>query len=159
MSGIEGTWSFGFIIGLIVVAVLLAICGIVALVGLAWRTHADSYDKGAALATAIGGFVAAVLVAGVTACATFPWESAYHRYEPKVGEVQAIDKRLVPSGEGMEEKMVVRFANVPGQWGCEDTRCALVKPGDNLALRCIKRWDYSATDGYDCRFVAHEAKS
>ena len=60
----------------------------------------------------------------------------------------------------MEEKFVVRYEDGGGQqFGCTDTRCASVKPGDTLTLACKRAWEWAATDGYDCRFRATEAAS
>jgi hypothetical protein len=42
-----------------------------------------------------------------------------------------------------------------GTYGCTDTRCALVEPGDYLKLACKKAWEYGSTDGWDCRFREH----
>jgi hypothetical protein len=154
MSGIEGTWSLSFLGGLLFVA--LAIIVLLAIASFA----ASHWEQDLAPLWAVSAVACIPILLGITACATFPWESEYHRYEPKVGKVVSVDKRLVSAGDkGMQEKLVVRFADMPGQWGCEDTRCASVRPGDMLALRCIKRWDYSASDGYDCRFVAYEPKA
>jgi hypothetical protein len=153
MNGIEGTWSLGFLIGIILVTLAVLVLLAIALAA------AKHWNKEFAPVWCVGAIASITILLGVTACVTFPWESQYHRFEPKVGEVQAIDKRLVRSGEGMQEKLVVRFSGIPGQFGCEDTRCASVRTGDMLALRCIKRWDYSASDGYDCRFVAYEPKA
>lgn len=160
MTTIEGTWSLSFLFGLLAACAMFIAAVVAGVLLLRWaRRNAYSFDEGTARALGWGALGFAVLVVIGTAVSTFPWEREYHRFEPKVGEVQVIDKRLVAQGGGMQEKIVVRFADLPGQWGCEDTRCALVKPGDMLALRCIKRWDYSATDGYDCRFVAHEGRA
>jgi hypothetical protein len=153
MTGIEGTWSLQFIIGLILVTLTLFLLLAVAVFA------AKHWNSEFGPLWTVGALICIPILLGVTACVTFPWESQYHRYEPKVGKVFQVDKRLVKQGEGMQEKLVVQFADLPGQWGCEDTRCASVRPGDMLALRCIKRWDYSASEGYDCRFVAHERKA
>lgn len=44
------------------------------------------------------------------------------------------------------------------QYGCIDTRCAGIEVGDDLSLSCIRKWEWAATGGYDCRFVDYQSK-
>ena len=89
----------------------------------------------------------------------FPWEAEYHQYQERRGVVKEIGKRLLADGDSMSEKFVVRFEGVDGEFGCLDTRCAIVEPGDKLTVKCLMEWDYNGTDGHNCKFVRTEEGS
>ena len=147
-------WSLNFITGLVTSGVLIAI--LTALVPVMYRKHARAryYDGDTFLWMARGLIASVVIVVAFTAGALFPWEKPYHYFETYSGPVAEIEARLLADGDGMSEKFAVRFEGSTQEYGCEDTRCALVQPGDTLTLRCIKVWEYSGTDGYDCSFVS-----
>lgn len=110
----------------------------------------------------ICSWVAPVLIA-VTVAATwwgmYPWKSEYHHWVPKSGTVARVDSRLISSGDkSMETKFVVMFAGDEQQYGVLDTRAAGVKTGDRLTVACVRIWQYSGTDGFDCNFVSLEHK-
>lgn len=100
----------------------------------------------------------AVTVAG-TWWGMYPWKSEYHHWVPKSGTVTRADSRLVSDGDkSMETKYVVMFAGDDQQYGVLDTRAAGVKTGDDLTITCVRTWQFSGTDGYDCNFVSLEHK-
>lgn len=145
-------WAFSFIVSIVVT--IIGLFGITALIVWAFRPTDDwraikSEYPGEVRCGSVGLLV---LWIAFWAFAFFPYEKAYHAYIETAGTVETIDSRLLPSGDGMEEKFVVRFEGSQQEYGCLDTRCALVEPGDYLVLACIKDWDYNATDGYDCKF-------
>lgn len=146
-------WSLDFIIGMAIGVPVLLFCGIAFALGFwAWRdakARNDHLSDAGMFTVVFGGvFLGGLLVMlGLT----FPWEKQYHAYGVKDGTIQSIETRLIKSGDSMEEVFVVQFED--GQpYKCEDTRCALLEPGDYLALACIRVWEYHGTDGWDCKF-------
>jgi hypothetical protein len=79
--------------------------------------------------------------------------SDYHKWKPKQGVVNEVGKRLLPSGESMQEKIVITFKGDPQEYGVEDTRAALLKPGDQAVIKCKRAYQWGSAHGYDCRFV------
>lgn len=96
-------------------------------------------------------FVVCLLVVGVgTAVGYWPWHADYHKLQPVTGAVQAIDTRYLAASQ---------YVVVTYQGGqivrCDDSRCATVKPGDQLRLLCTKQHDLGspqAVDGWACRW-------
>lgn len=83
----------------------------------------------------------------------FPFDMAYHSYQPVSGTVSAVASRLVDTGSNSTEtKYVVTFKGSKQPYACLDTRCALIKPGDHLQLMCIRTWQYASVSGYDCNY-------
>jgi len=150
----DARWSINFLIGLpLLILLIIALIVGTAFMFRAYRNDVNSWGRdGMLLAFAIGLGLVTVIVIAVTAGGFYPYEKEYHAYVKKVGTVESVSKRLLPSGDAMQEKFVVHYTD-GREFGCEDTRCALVKPGDRLVLACIRKWDYQASDGYDCGFV------
>lgn len=145
-------WSLWILIGLPIIGIILTVL-ITVVVLTKRRGWTGSYgldDAGLLGLTSLGAIILLIIV---TTCVYFPYEKEYHYWDRKEGTVEEINKRLIGSGDGMEEKFVVRFSGYRQEYGCEDTRCALVAPGDYLALSCIRIWQYSGTDGWDCNFI------
>jgi hypothetical protein len=46
----------------------------------------------------------------------------------------------------------VRMTGSDQIYRCDDSRCSLLKPGDELSLWCIREWQQASTPGYDCNF-------
>lgn len=142
-------WSLGVLIGLPLAAIVL-----IGLFGLGVL-----FASGKEWGVAAGFFLAfAVFLAFLLSpLGYYPYKAEYHQWQPHGGTVASIDKRLMGGSDNLEEKFVVRFEGSPQQYGCSDTRCASVHPGDRLSLTCKKDWEYAAVDGYNCRFVSTEA--
>lgn len=71
----------------------------------------------------------------------FTTSGDYHAWNVKEGDVQRVNKRLVSAGEkGMEERFVVVIDGQP--YGVDDTRAALLRPGDFVSLRCKKEFQW-----------------
>lgn len=152
---VENHWSLGTLIGgpvLITLILAFYVCG-----QILWTyRHSDKislYDRPYLKGVAIGCWVISVLILVSTLSGFYPYKTEYHKFIAHYGPVAQIADRQIASGNGMETKYVVTFENDNQQYGCSDTRCALVKPGDVLSLSCIKDWEWAATDGYNCRFV------
>lgn len=143
-------WTLGTLIAFPLFAILglaLVILGVLLL-----RTAGTGYDASDQRIFGWISLVLGVLIAICVALGMFPYKAEYHRWETKAGTVTRIDKRLVGSGDGMEEKFVVTLGEGQQQYGCLDTRCASIHEGDYLALACKKVFEYGATDGWDCKF-------
>lgn len=152
----SGTWSLGVLIGG-PVTVLLALIGLAAIgVGI-WLKAKGERDTWI-LTGGGSAWLAVVVGLAVSPLGFWPFAAEYHQWREVSGTVQQIDKRLIGSGDKMEDKFVVRFTDGGLQFGCDDTRCASVREGDSLTLSCKRAWQYTGTDGYDCRFVSTEAK-
>lgn len=152
----ETTWSMGVLIGLPLLLIALGSC----IVAWFWAGRFAGYDAdfNRKATRWVSGTAAALLVV-VGLAGFYPYGAEYHQWRPVSGTVAKIDKRLIGNGKGMEEKFVVVFAGDGQQYGCNDTRCASVRPGDSLAITCKRTWQFAGTDGYDCNFVSTEAQS
>lgn len=143
----NGGWTAGTLVGVPLLAIVLVI-GIG--IGVMLLKSSYSGDHGAGLGFLLGTPVAVLLCAVIF---LWPFSKEYHYWTPVTGTVEQVDKRLVADGEGMSEKIVVRFKDDPQQYGIEDTRAALLKPGDEATLLCKKAHQWGpSVDGYDCRW-------
>lgn len=150
----SGSWSLGVLIGVPVTILLVLVClGVIALGALNW-------DDDGVIAVVLGGVVLVAVVGfALSPLGFYPYKAEYHQWREVSGEVVDIDKRLVSSGEsGMEEKFVVRFDGSSQEFRVDDTRAALVEPGDQLTVACKRQWEYAATAGYVCRWIGSEAE-
>ena len=144
----ESHWSAAFIISVVFLVILLAICVAAFIFGLYLGKHSDGRYF------TIGASVSAVIILILYGIFWFPFHGEYHQYQKIQGTVETVNKRLVSSGESsMEEKLVVTYDSGI-QVGCLDTRCASLKAGDTLTMNCIRRYEWFSTSGYDCRFVS-----
>lgn len=143
IAAIEGGWTAGTLFSVPFLVIMLIIG-----VGIGIYILLDDFLFGAAW---IAGVVASIVFLGVLGM--WPFEKEYHYWQPTSGVVEQVDRRLVADGEGMSEKVVIRFEGDAQQYGIEDTRAALLKPGDEATLLCKRahQWGPSA-DGYDCRW-------
>lgn len=150
----DATWTLGLLIGLPVL-VLITLVFVAVGTGLLvwWSANRHSCDSGIALALGLASYAVALCLVVGTAIGFYPWKAEYHQYVTKVGEVESIKARLLGSSGSFQQKFVARFVD-GRELACDDTRCALVKPGDTLILACKRTWQYAGVDGYDCRFVA-----
>jgi hypothetical protein len=101
-----------------------------------------------------GGRTALLIGILFAAWTFFPYNMDYHSYKPVEGNVSNVANRLITAGDkgGTNQKFVVTFQGSNQPYGCEDTRCALIKKGEPLKLNCIKVWQYASVPGYDCRY-------
>lgn len=155
----HGHWSLGtllaFPLGVLAIVALL----VVAVVLLVIRRTADRYDRGIILAFAIGSFVAALVALLIVAFGMYPYKAEYHQWRDVSGVVATTNSRLIAGDHATDQKFVVSFVGAPDkQFGCNDTRCAGVRPGDHLTITCKRTWQWFGTPGYDCNFVSLEAK-
>ena len=147
-------WTRETIAAMTVVPAIILACLIFA--GLAfyqWR-HCRPTDGPLWFVGGVGCIVAALVASGLLWWGMYPWDARYHQWRAVAGTVATVDSRLTPAGDhGMEDKYVVMFRGNQNQYGVLDTRAATVRPGDQLTLACVRRWQWSGSHGYDCTFV------
>lgn len=144
----SSTPSMGLVIGLPIMAVIVLI--LVAVGILMFRVD-DPY--GDLMPLGFGALILAVLIMGATAFAMWPYSSEYHEWRPTSGTVAGISSRMVSAGDSsMEQRFVVMFTD-GRQRACDDTRCATVKTGDVLSLKCKRAYQWSASPGWDCNWI------
>lgn len=144
--------SLGLLIGLPAGLLAMFITGSLALYALhRWRTE-DQYGGYHIVAAIAGaGWLGALVITGIT---MWPWSYEYHSWRNVDGQVAEVSSRLISAGDkgGSNQKFVVRFTDGRVR-GVQDTRAALLKPGDQLTVRCKRAWQFSGTDGWDCNWV------
>lgn len=114
---------------------------------------ADSLDIGTKIVQVTGVIVVFVLLL-VGFIGYWPLKTEYHFWKNTEGQVTDINSRLIGPNGG-ETKYVVTLEGI-GERGCNDTRCATVKVGDKLTLKCKRVYQWGGTPGYDCNFVRNE---
>lgn len=146
----SATWSLGVLIWLPVL--ILCVAALIAggvLLRRYWLSHPrDPETKWLARFL----FASAVLLVIGIAAGYYPWKAEYHQYVTKTGTIETISSRLLGSSDSFQQKFVVRYTD-GREFGCEDTRCSLLKPGDALVLACKRTWQYAGVDGYDCKYI------
>lgn len=148
MTHADGPYSQGVYIGIPVTVLLLLLCLAAAvLFWLSRRQFGDDWHlwTGGALATAL-------IVAGCFGVAWWPWDMDYHRWHEKRGTIELAEQRLLGSGDGLNQVFVVKFAGDETLYRCDDTRCALAKPGKEIRLLCKPVNEYAAVDGWRCKY-------
>jgi hypothetical protein len=161
LDPVSGTrYSIGTWVGLPIAIVVLATAALILAVAVRlivknWNPETGNGDAFAsATLWGIGALIAVTVTAVVFAATWWPFNWEYHQWRPVRGEVTQIDKRMLSDGDkGMSEMFVVRFADRPDEYRCDDSRCAAVKPGDVLELTCKKKWQWTGTHGRECSFV------
>lgn len=141
--------SIGFVIAVCVLSVLLTLCAALYVLGHLLR-RADDYP-GESVAFRIAGGVLAVVLLCAFGAGLYPYDMQYHRYKHVEGTVSSIEARMLADGKATTQQYAVRFDG-GSIYRCDDSRCALVRPGDTLSLWCIREWQYASTSGWRCRF-------
>lgn len=153
MSEGDATWTLGILILLPILIVATLVFLIAGIVWVVSKWDLDTFDR----VPGWGMIILAVVILGCTALGFYPYKAEYHQYVTKVGTVKSIKSRLLGSSDSFQQKFVAEFTD-GRKLGCEDTRCALVKPGDTLIMACKRQWQYAGTDGYDCKFLDSRRK-
>lgn len=138
------TYTLGTLIGLPIAAIL--VIGLIVLA--AFAVSGPNGDPGLS-AGLLAAASAVLVVAGV---AWWPWNLQYHRYQLVSGKVAAISSRFVGGDHSSNQKFVIRFAD-GRERGIDDTRAALVKPGDVVTLECKRAYKWGSTPGWDCNWA------
>lgn len=151
------TPSLGVVIGLPIAALILAVCVVLIVVAVRrYQWSPGEFEAEGALFLGAGAAAAALLVLVVTGFTMWPWKAEYHEWRTASGTVAQVDSRTVSDGDhGMTERFVVTYTD-RRQRACDDTRCAAVRPGDRLTLRCKRAYQWSGTPGWDCNWLRNE---
>jgi hypothetical protein len=141
--------SNSFVIALIALGLLLSLC-VAAYIGGSRLSRNDEWG-GEGVAVRVTAVVLAVIFLGSFGAGLYPYDMQYHRYKHVEGTVSSIEARMLADGDGTTQNYAVRF-ETDDTYRCDDSRCSLVKPGDQLSLWCIREWQYASTSGWGCRF-------
>jgi hypothetical protein len=99
------------------------------------------------------GWLAPIALLAVTIGPAFgywPWKADYHHLQPATGIVKAVDSRFLAASQ-----YVVVTYDTGLTVRCDDSRCATVRPGDQLRLLCTKEHQFGSplgADGWGCRW-------
>lgn len=89
----------------------------------------------------------------VLASGFFYWpvfDSSFHRLYPVQGTVTSISSRLISNDKSVSQRYVIRFAEGPDLFGCDDSRCSAATLGAHVKLLCKKQWQFRGTPGWVC---------
>lgn len=147
----ETTISQGAIWGTVGFVVALLV-GVAIILGSRFA-YQDDRDSFWITSGVFGAIVAlASIVIYVSSMWPFSWE--YHQWAPANGTVEQVSSRTLADGNGgMTQRFVVRFDN-GDERACDDTRCSLIKPGDQLALTCKREYQWVGEHGWSCNYVS-----
>lgn len=141
----------GVYIGIPVMLLILIVLAVVLRKVIHW--DATGYGEEAERKWTIRGVVTVmVAVAIIFTCFWWPFDMTYHRWTEKSGTVETSERRMLGNGKSMSEMFVVKFKDDETLYRCDDTRCALAKPGKEIRLLCKPEWEYAAVDGWVCRY-------
>jgi hypothetical protein len=140
--------------GLIIIGAIILVTTIVGI----FFVSTDSENRGWDFLVWLGTYaVEAILLLVVL----FPLQPKYWEYSPVTGTVTSTGSRFIASdtnGGGSTQKYVLSItgpqAGPLGAYGCLDTRCALVKPGDKITLMCEPQFEFNGQPGDDCNWGA-----
>ncbi len=148
--------SLGLVVGCSIAAVLFAACAALIVVGNRWRKREESglYDERPFAGRFVfwGGILAATVIVAISAASLYPYDMEYHRYKHVTGTVDRVEARMLADGEATSQQYAVRYQGTGEVYRCDDSRCSLLRQGDQLELWCIREWQYASTSGWVCRF-------
>jgi len=143
----NGGWTAGTLVGVPILLILL-FAGMV--FGILLLKSPYGEDRSGGLVFLLGTPVAILIIAVWT---LWPFSKEYHYWTPVTGSVEKVDRRIVADGEGVAEKIVIKFRDDDLAYGIEDTRGALIKEDDEVGLLCKRAHQWGpSVDGYDCRW-------
>lgn len=157
----------GYLVGVIFTIVFMALfwaAGLILWLSKYTGRWASSWAEG--LVVWLGGW--ALCLAGFAIFAFPPLPGAYNEYQPVTGHVQAVSSRFIAGstqGSGSTQKFAVQLkttapgpdgpAGITATYGCNDTRCAVLKRGQPVTLLCEKTFQFNSAEGWDCNFGAY----
>lgn len=156
MTGTPGPQTLDSIVAFWICVPLGALFLILGIIAVARIRKAD--DAVLPISGAVGSFILVACLFGGYIVGMYPDDFVHHHFTRYTGTVAQISSRFVASGSdggGPDQKFVVAFVEAPTeQYGVIDTRAALVKPGQQLTIDCVKQWQQAGTEGQDCQFVS-----
>jgi hypothetical protein len=154
----DARWSDGVVFGLPVAGILIA--GALSVAVLGWRRMRGrasyEYQRDEGHAMMVGGGIVGIVALALALVAMFPYDRAYHEWQPVAGTVATVDVRILDADGGTAYD--IRFAGatdggVGSDYVCQDTRCATIAPGDLVTLACKLWYERTAADWWECRYV------
>lgn len=135
-------------------ASICVIAFLVILAGGFWLAAGDRYEG-----TKIRVYSVLLALAGLAGLIVvlFPFSGDYLSYRNETGRVSAVSSRFLSSGSGSSATVNQRYAVSilgKGTYGCDDTRCSLIKANDTVTLSCEKEWQWHGNPGWVCSFVS-----
>lgn len=145
-------WTLGVLIGLPIAALITLVCLALIAWGVSIRIRKDSSDWSfnSWFAITLGALALGAVLAG-TGFSLWPWDARFHQWRPVTGVVEQTNTRLIADGKAVSQRIVLRIAGKP--YGCDDTRCTLLQPGDRVALTCKPEYQYAGAAGEGCEFI------
>lgn len=132
----------GYVIGTIIVYVLLGVCVLIAAL-LLWLG-----PRMAAIIPVLCG----IAIYGVFVWAAWPpYAMQYHTYQPTTITVKQISSRFIGDGNSVNQRIAV-VGTDNRIYGCDDTRCTTLSPGQIVTLMCTQEWQGNAVPGYVCNW-------
>lgn len=141
-----------------VAAVVLGPVLVLGCLGVGWWLHhrylpgASEEDRPYVIALSVVAYFAAVVFFIGFAVGLYPYDMEYHSYRHVQGTVAATQPRLLRNGDSTSQYYALRLREDGKTYRCDDTRCSLIKQGDQVALWCIREYEYASTSGWGCRF-------
>lgn len=150
MTVFHPIWNPTWLIWMIILSISAGLAWLVAIpAGIHWlrKGHSASTSR----RTFVSAAIIALVIGSIGTAVAFPFSGQYHRYVPVSGKVTMISSRLLADNQGgTTQKFVFVIGGQP--YGCNDTRCALVKHGQVVTLMCERTWQWSGTPGWDCNW-------
>lgn len=154
MPALQPYWNPGVLWGTGILVLIM----IATLIGGIAYIHTDRYNRGWDALTMLGALAVEFALLLVV---WFPFQTDYLKHQVIGGRVAAVSSRFLASGTnggGSTQKFAVQLINGTVV-GCNDTRCSLLKPGDEVELYCTKSWQWGGTAGWDCNWGAAVTKN
>lgn len=140
-SGSHSPGYYGWIVFIVFCAILL----IGSIVILVIDDEGPGFGIGALIVTAV------IFTAG--AVAYYPFSGDFHKYYTVSGTVaEKPASRILPSGESVSQRFVIRFKESGELFGVDDTRASTVKAGDKVTLRCKREFEFNSVPGWGCKW-------
>lgn len=91
-----------------------------------------------------------VVCAGLLFAVAWPFDMQYHSYQLTSGTVKSVVTRQYAEDHGSTDYFGIEFTDGRIR-KCNDMRCGLLKPGDQLKLWCVREYQFGPTDaGWGC---------
>lgn len=149
----DTSWSQGVLFGIPTTIIVFVFFMALWMICRRWvHKYPGHFDAGPVRVIKWVALTLAIITIVVSAVLFYPWKAEYHQYVVKEGTVENISSRLLGSSDSFQQKFVAEYTD-GRKFGCEDTRCSLVRPGDHLVLACKRAWQFAGVDGYDCKFI------
>lgn len=102
---------------------------------------------------------AAAAALATVAITAFPFQAQYLQYRPVSGTVRSVTSRFLSGGNNsVSQRFAVTMSG--GQiYGCDDTRCSTLKPGDRVTILCERQWQWVGVPGWTCNWGAITASA